>query len=156
MYFPSECSIGPIWGRIPSPFIIIVFIYQLTNRNHDKLARRTEQQGLARASAATNSAKQSRQPQPGRDLHCTQSIPDIFTKTPSRRPTATDDKAKQRSFYEGAGYSLYAQVTEHRKVLRTGYGHVRNIWETTKIPVDIIPGTKCRSSQDKISQLADI
>jgi len=32
------------------------------------LARRPEQQGLARANAGTNGAKQSRQPQPGRGL----------------------------------------------------------------------------------------
>ena len=51
-------------------------LFRLTNRNHNnschaghhKLARRPEQQGLARANAATNGAKQSRQPQPGRDL----------------------------------------------------------------------------------------
>ena len=56
--------------------IIIVSLFRLTNRNHNngchagqhKLARRPEQQGLARANAATNGAKQSRQPQPGRDL----------------------------------------------------------------------------------------
>ena len=54
--------------------IIIVSLFRLTNRNHNnschagqhKLARRPEQQGLARANAATNGAKQSRQPQPGR------------------------------------------------------------------------------------------
>ena len=56
--------------------IIIVSLFRLTNRNHNnschagqhKLARRLEQQGLARVNAATNGAKQSRQPQPGRDL----------------------------------------------------------------------------------------
>ena len=56
--------------------IIIIFIQQLTNPNHNKLPRRTEQtdtqaritRPIARANAATNGTKQSRQPQPGRDL----------------------------------------------------------------------------------------
>ena len=57
--------------------IIIRLFPQLTIRNcyttnchagQHRLARRPEQQGLARANAATNGAKQSCQPQPGRDL----------------------------------------------------------------------------------------
>ena len=57
--------------------IIIRLFKQLTIRNcyttschagQHKLARRPEQQGLARANAATNGTKQSRQPQPGHGL----------------------------------------------------------------------------------------
>ena len=49
--------------------MIIVFIHQLTNRNHNSIDWHAGQNnGLARANAATNGAKQSRQPQPGRDF----------------------------------------------------------------------------------------
>ena len=75
-----RCTHGLCWVGFARLFhfliiiiiIIIVFIKQLTERNHNNschagqntLARRSEQQGLARANAATNVAKQSRQPRP--------------------------------------------------------------------------------------------
>ena len=72
--------------------IIIVSLFRLTNHNNSchagqhKLARRPEQQGLARGNAATNSAKQSRQPQPGRGLVGIHQMSPLSTH-PINRPT---------------------------------------------------------------------
>ena len=72
----AACAINRL-ATFVKPIIILRLFPQLTIRNcyitschagQHRLARRPEQQGLARANAATNGAKQSRQPQPGRGL----------------------------------------------------------------------------------------